>query len=183
MFGHRALMHFALGGSLSVFGPAIGCIALLDPVPSGAAVGILADLVTRKGDIDPSVLALDAKSAGEQAQSTPIAEAVSAHAYAVRDGSCVVVQMPPAETTPEPILVGIVLGADLATIESAEQVEKGTPLLYFTLERAEAAGGVERTMLGEWKPRERRNYGIGPRPDIESFVETIERVWVSGLWQ
>lgn len=165
LFAHSALRHFALGGTLSLFNGAIGAIALANSETSQTIIQYLCEIVSQEtGDmLHP--------------------HQIQADAFALREGSCVVVIMPAPTTIAGAYFVGIVTNATLEDEKIASASDKAINVLYFTLELAQEKYNFKRTMLGEWKHTNRKNYGYGPNPNLDDFVECVERVWISKIWE
>lgn len=161
-FAHLALRHFVIGGTVSAFNHAIGAIALANPKTSNAAFQYLCEIV---------------RDATGQSLSR---DQFEVSAFETKGSACVVVKMPPPNEVAEAYFVGIVTNASL---EKAENTSGETDVLYFTLEMAEEQFNFPRTILGEWKYNDRRNYGYGPNANVEDFVECVETVWLSKIWQ
>ncbi len=176
LLAHRALMHFSLGGALSLFGPAIGCYALLNSSTSESVIRILALLVEKKGEVDQSILEKLPKFNIGKIPNSTLAESIIVEAFSIHDGSCVVVKVPHPNDFAEAYFVAIVIGINLETGDILKTPQENVPLLYFTLEKTDSYNGVERTIVGEWKiDGSRRNYGIGPNPNVREFVEVLEK--------
>lgn len=96
------------------------------------------------------------------------------HVHAVRAGvyPCAVVEMPTPRTTTEAFFTALVMLIDPATSSLPEE-RKNVPARYFTLEKGFSLDGTPRTVLGEWTTESHLNYGDGPEPTLESFVERI----------
>lgn len=112
------------------------------------------------GMLDP------ADDAADQAE-VELRDAVAVHTRR-RDGHTVhVVRMPPPRVSPEAYLVAIVF-------RDGEPHEYGQPspgTRYLTLE---LTVGLDRPMLCEWtRDGTHANYGLGPLPDVESFVGEV----------
>jgi hypothetical protein len=177
-------MHFSLAGSLSRFGCAIGCIALLNSSTSAKVVDALATLV--KAADEPASM-LDAELslfAPDADPRPPLGQLTSVAGFTLQGGSCVVVTLPAPICVAEAHFAAIVVGDDLQSPDVLRLPRRDIPLLYFTLEKAEPNRETARTIVGEWTVRgARRNYGYGCLPRVEDFVEVIERLWVSGIWK
>ena len=113
-------------------------------------------------------------------QDTSLAENIFVEGLAMKGASCAMVRMPPVQTKLEAHLIAVVLGADLEA--AAPEPSRDAPLHYFTLESAQSRTAYQRALVCEWKAdRTRRNYGVGPRPNVEDFAEIVEKIWVSRI--
>jgi hypothetical protein len=166
LFAHYALRHFALAGSLSRYNAAIGAIALANSETSQSTIEYLCDLVNQESaePLDPKQIKIDT--------------------FAIQDGTFIVATLPVPTFSTGAYFVGIATNAKLNDLDPAVGDDQ-TRVLYFTLELAERRGRRERewTILGEWKPFDRKNYGYGPNPNLNDFLECVNLVWVSRLWE
>ena len=166
LFAHFALRHFALAGTLSLYNAAIGAVALANSETSQSTIEYLCDLVNQDSSepLDPEQIKIDT--------------------FAIQDGTCIVATLPVPTFSTGAYFVGIVTNAKLNDLDPAVKDDQ-TNVLNFTLEMAEKRGRREQewTMLGEWKPFDRKNYGYGPDPNFDDFLECVNLVWVSRLWE
>ena len=63
-----------------------------------------------------------------------------------------------------------------AVVYQAAEGEREERQRYFTLEKGMTLSGKMGTVLGEWEGvKNHLNYGDGPKPEVEAFVEAIRR--------
>jgi hypothetical protein len=96
------------------------------------------------------------------------ASQLTLHRRRVMGHPCAVVEMPPPRATGEAYFVAPVL----LMAPEPEDVK----LRYFTLEYCAAEGEDAQagTVLGEWQASGQHvNYGVGPEPSLEPFLEAI----------
>lgn len=105
-------------------------------------------------------------------------EDVALHKGRVGGYPCVVVEMPRPKAITEAFFVAAVLLADL---DNLPDNPKNVELRYFTLEKGATFGGGPPTVLCEWTSDHRHlNYGDGPAPRLEMFVQALEELISSG---
>ncbi len=87
---------------------------------------------------------------------------------------CAVIEMPPPQATTETFYVALVLLVNpTAEVPDLDKVA----LRYFTLEKGFVLDGPPRTVLGEWTAEGiHLNYGDGPVPQLEPFVQAIAKL-------
>jgi hypothetical protein len=164
LLAYSALKEFSLAGTLSVFNGAIGPLALASKETSKETLKFLCDLV-----------------AGETGETLPL-EQFAVEAFAISNGSCVVVTFPPPKAAPEPYMVGIATDANLETATSAKPNDKQTIAHYFSLELTHDGPPI----VCGWQllgGSHRRNYQLRADPDVSRFVQAIERLWTSGEYR
>jgi hypothetical protein len=91
----------------------------------------------------------------------------------IRDFPTIVVAMPEPTGLGEAYFAAIVLKIELGTDEAPEKPE----ILYFTLEKGVHLDQSERTVVCGWTADDSHlNYGDGPSPEIDGFIEAIEKL-------
>lgn len=86
----------------------------------------------------------------------------------------IVFTMPPPQAITEAYFSGIVLEVDLDTPAQDEEPR----MRYFTLEYSIGFPDMQpKTVFAEWAGDSHRNYGAGPPPQMQAFVERIERMY------
>lgn len=95
---------------------------------------------------------------------------------------CVVIKLTPPVTNTEAYFVAAVL-LPAQSAEGDRHIRGGIETSFFALEAADSHENPTRTFLGEWVIDDSQpsgyqhiNYGVGPHPDIEEFVECVARV-------
>jgi hypothetical protein len=166
LLAYSALRHLVLFGTVVTdLGPGVGLTAILSDVTSRHIFGYLVNLVER-----------------ESGQPVPPG-AICAHAYRIRGGTCVVVQLPPPKECPDPYFLAILTADDPTSSQSASLLGGPGDPVVLSLERGEDSASPL-TMLGHWTTRGRKgSYGFGPAPTVPNLVECAERLWVSEMWQ
>ena len=97
------------------------------------------------------------------------------HAVRAAGRPCAVLEMPPPRGVTEAHFVALVLQWT-EPLPETEPMPKDA-LRYFTLERGVCLGGPPRTVLCEWTAEgSHRNFGDGPEPRLESFLEAVARL-------
>lgn len=87
---------------------------------------------------------------------------------------CAIVEMPQPLAPTEAYFVAAIL---LANLEQEIPDLKNVELRYFTLENGIRLGGPPRTVLCEWtKDGAHCNYGDGPPPRVQDFLETLKEM-------
>lgn len=88
----------------------------------------------------------------------------------VQDYPTVLITMPEPEGMTEAYFVAMILKIDIDADEFPENPE----FQYFTLEKGSEMDGTDRTVMCEWTADGKHmNYGDGPPPDIDFFVEEV----------
>jgi len=106
----------------------------------------------------------------------------SVDGFEIQGGTVITVTMPLPSQVPEAHMIAIATNAALA--RAIDSKEEGTiDMLFLSLEFAEPHSGYPRTMVGRWDHLGRENYGVGLTPTLNSFVECVERIWVSEIWR
>ena len=90
------------------------------------------------------------------------------------DDECsgVVVQLPPPERMTEAYYIGIIVWNPECYSSSGQTKDS---YRYFTLELSRD-GRTKRTVMGEWEDERHSNYGKGPVPNIDDFVQAMLRL-------
>lgn len=94
------------------------------------------------------------------------------HKVRVGGYPCCIVEMPLPRAPVEAYFTAAVVLANLDDeLPSSEPVQ----MRYFTLEKGVTLGGPPRTVLCEWNAEgTHSNYGSGPEPRVESFIQAME---------
>lgn len=71
----------------------------------------------------------------------------------------VLITLPPPAKSPEAHFVLILFGTD--------------PPDYYSLEKANGEFAPSGTMLGRWTPQGHENWGLGPEPEPDAFIESV----------
>jgi hypothetical protein len=197
LLAHSALRHYVLAAGSSALGNIVGAVGLaeqpdipapsfLSKIPGGAPQ-------TENPETKPGSAIAQLCSAVREVTGQPLAEAeIAVQVFEIRGGSCVVVRLPPPQSSPEAYMVGIATPLRLCDLGDSDLSKlEGRPQ-YFTLEKTRTpTPRVHPAMLCQWKSlsredyyeRRRRNYGWGPNPVEADFVDCIERIMVSGIWR
>jgi hypothetical protein len=101
------------------------------------------------------------------------ASSVKIHRVKVKIYPCVVIELPEPKEITGAFLLALVLPVDLSANEP--HYLKSLSGRYFTLEKARSCANEQRTMLVEWYDAKHLNYGFGPPPNVQAFVEAISR--------
>ncbi len=110
------------------------------------------------------------KNCDKEGQSSFSIDDVMIDTIRIGDYPAVLVTMPKPHHVTEAHMVCIVLMVPLADMKQNGKVMK---IHYFTLEKGATEEGQERTVLCEWDEDTHYNYGDGPDPTPEAFIETI----------
>jgi hypothetical protein len=89
----------------------------------------------------------------------------------INDYPTILIQMPEPLFSPEAYFVGIVL---LVKMNDYAQHPPDPVARYFTLERGQSVSGGVWHVLCEWQDGRHCNYGAGPEPRRELFVEAVK---------
>jgi hypothetical protein len=170
---HSALRHFVLGPGSSVLGHLIGLIGLLEPGRPCPAISHLChavELCTKK-NVDSLAIAVSALE--------------------IRGGSCVVIQFSEPRNAGEAYMVALATGSRVDELDKVNIADIKEYPQFFTLERTRVSGNrPSPAMLCQWRSRNRddyynnarKNYGWGSLPVVSDFVDCVERIMVSGIW-
>ena len=92
----------------------------------------------------------------------------------IGDYPAILIQMPTPHFTTEAHMVCIILKTP---IEEIETIDSKLEVRYFTLEKGvNMMTGGDRTVLCAWEEDDRHNYGDGPEPTPQAFVEAITKL-------
>ena len=171
---HSALRHFVLGPGSSTLGDAIGALGLMEHTQPNPAISFLCGIVKEATGsfVDPSEIEVST--------------------WEIRGGICVVVVPPEPQNSAEAYLAGVTAGLSPADLLNSDLAAVKTNPQFFVLEKTRVSSPrVYPAMLCQWKSatrrdyydNERRNYGWGPNPVVADFLDSIERIMVSGLWK
>ncbi|QDU53835.1 hypothetical protein [Aeoliella mucimassa] len=97
------------------------------------------------------------------------ADAIRVQPVRIGDYSCAVVELPDPHEIAHAHMVALVALIDTPDIREGEPVDAR----YFTLEKGFQLDNTPRTVLCEWDTSSHSNYGDGPRPNVEEFVQAI----------
>ncbi len=107
------------------------------------------------------------------------ADAVRIHPTRVHTFPCAVIELPEPGEMAEAYMVAVVVPIDPASDEPPDM--DTVQARYFTLEKGFSMSNEPRTVLAEWDTSAHANYGDGPAPTVEAFVQAIsEHVNQSG---
>jgi hypothetical protein len=100
------------------------------------------------------------------------------HKFCIDSYPCAVLEMPEPWFVSGAHFIALVLMVPLDKIDPAD---RDAPLCYYTLERGASIEGAPRTVLRSWtKEGTHCNFGDGPPPSLEAFVEVLEERVKSG---
>jgi hypothetical protein len=88
----------------------------------------------------------------------------------VQELPAVILKMPSPVAAAEAYLVGVLLTG----LQEAQDAESKVCFRYFTLEHGANLDGTTRTVLCEWADGGHLNFGDGPRPTVEAFINALE---------
>jgi hypothetical protein len=163
-----AMHEFVFAGTLSIFNPFIGLIALLSERGSRDTRSYFTELVC------------------EEFPDAFRADQIGVHTFEINGGSCCVVSFPAPKVEKEAQFIAIVSDVPFAKMSRSTKEDRPVTILYLSLSLTED----KKYTLGEWKFRWRfrsetlyRDYGIELKPEIASFVEGIEVLMSAGGWK
>jgi hypothetical protein len=99
---------------------------------------------------------------------------ITTHQCVVNGFPSVVIVLPEPKEMAEVYMVALVVPIDMSSDEppNSDVVQAR----YFTLEKGFSLSGTPRTVLAEWDTTSHSNYGDGPTPNVEAFVQSIEHL-------
>ena len=92
----------------------------------------------------------------------------------VNEFPCAILEFPAPNEIAEAFMVGVIVEIDSSS-EQPTEIET-TQARYFTLEKGYSDTNELRTVLGEWTEDSHLNYGDGPPPTVEAFVEFLSEM-------
>lgn len=90
----------------------------------------------------------------------------------VKDSPTVVFKMPAPLASAEAHFIGVVLTGFPQLADSKD----AATFRYFTLEHGLNLDGTIRTVMCEWVQNSHHNFGDGPVPTVEAFIEAMEKI-------
>ncbi len=94
----------------------------------------------------------------------------------VGDFPSAIVSLPQPLAPTEAYFIALVLHVDLETLRGEAPPPENPALSYYTLERGVSLEGGGRTVLCAWNAEEAHlNYGDGPPPDFDAFVDAVRK--------
>lgn len=102
------------------------------------------------------------------------AGAIKRHGRRIEGFPCAVIEFPAPEEMVGAYMVAAVALVDVSSGDLSDVGE--VKARYFTLEKGMPIASEPRTVLGEWTASTHSNYGDGPPPTVEAFVEAIRAV-------
>lgn len=100
------------------------------------------------------------------------ASSITTHKCKVNGFPGVVIVLPEPKEMAEAHMVALIVPMDLSSDEEPDfDAAQGR---YFTLEKGFSLSNTPRTVLAEWDATTHSNYGDGPAPNVEAFVQSLE---------
>jgi hypothetical protein len=163
VLGYCAMNEFVFAGTLTVLNPFLGLIALISQTSSRESLSFLLDLVAM------------------ECEERLTADTIRIRTFEIHGGHCTVVELPQPIGHKEPALIGIVTDASMKQMQAATKESNPINIVYFSLAKGEdTICGLE-----EWKFREDVpfvEYQIKVQPDLEKFIDQIEKIMDEGGW-
>jgi hypothetical protein len=137
----------------------VGCLSML---ASPDAISFLTDVWKQVDE--------HCRERGETSTINPAEFVV--HKFCIDNYPCAILEMPEPWFVTGAHFVALVLMVPLDQIDPAD---RDAPLFYYTLERGASLDGTPRTVLCSWtKEGTHCNFGDGPLPTLDAFVEVLE---------
>ena len=101
------------------------------------------------------------------------ASEILCHRTRIHDFPCAILEFPEPREPVGAFLIAFVV--EIMAGDALPGDRSSVPARYFTLEKGVSLDGDPRFVLGEWTTDAHHNYGDGPQPSVDAFVETLER--------
>ena len=96
---------------------------------------------------------------------------VTIHPTRVGDFPCAVIELPEPKEMAEAFMVALVVRIETSSEQPPAPDE--VDARYFTLEKGFSMSSESRTVLAEWSTEGHSNYGDGPAPTVQAFVDAL----------